>query len=102
MLTSEDIKNIIGRKVKQLRTQRGLTQEKLAEYIGLQPQTIAKIETGKRFISADVLSKLCNFFDVVPCVFFTMPETKFNSQDLDYISQINSNIKEIFKILSEK
>ena len=102
MLFSEDIKNIIGLKVKQLRTKRGLTQEKLAEYIGLQPQTIAKIETGKRFISSDALSKLCNFFDVAPYVFFTTPETKFTSQDLDYISQINSNIKEIFKILSKK
>ncbi len=101
MVLSEDIKNIIGLKVKQLRSKRGLTQEKLAEYIGLQPQTIAKIETGKRFISADVLSKLSNFFDVAPYVFFIAPETKYASKDLDYISQINSNIKEILKILSK-
>lgn len=101
MVYSDDIKNIIGLKVKQLRTKRGLTQEKLAECMGLQPQTIAKIETGKRFISADVLSKLCNFFDAAPYVFFIPPETKYTSKDLDYISQINSNIEKILKILSK-
>ena len=63
MYDDKHIRNILGSAIKNLHIEKGITQEKLAEFLGVQPQTIAKIETGKRFISSELLSKLCNFFN---------------------------------------
>lgn len=50
----EDIKKNLGKRLKYLRTKENITQEKLAENLGLQPQTITFLETGRVFISCEV------------------------------------------------
>ena len=62
MFTEKEIRQNVGNIVKQLRMQKGLTQEKLAEFIDVQPQTIRSIEKGRSFLSCKVLTKLSNFF----------------------------------------
>ena len=47
MFTEKEIRQNVGNIVKQLRMQKGLTQEKLAEFIDVQPQTIRSIEKGR-------------------------------------------------------
>ena len=39
-----------GKRIKALRRKHGLTQEQLAEQLGVAANTIARIETGKRYI----------------------------------------------------
>ncbi|MBQ7287904.1 MAG: helix-turn-helix transcriptional regulator [Candidatus Gastranaerophilales bacterium] len=102
MFNDSDIKNIFGLVVKELRLQKGLTQEKLAEFLGMQPQTIAKIETGKRFVSSEVLAKLCNFFNVEPYVFFVKKNQTFTPETLDHISQINCKLDKIYEVITKK
>lgn len=69
MYDSKNIKKIFGATVKELRTNKGITQEQLAEYLGLQPHSITKIETGRTFVSSEVLASLSNFFNVTPAFF---------------------------------
>ncbi len=89
MVNSEDIKINVGLSLKELRTNKGLTQEELAEEVGLQPNTIAKIEVGKIYITSKTLAKFCNFFQVSPTIFYT-PKVYLNIQEnLDYIQEIN-------------
>lgn len=89
MISSEEIKINVGLTIKELRNNAGITQEKLAEELGLQLNTIAKIETGKIYITSKTLSKLCNYFNVSPAIFF-MPKVQINVKDnLDYIAKIN-------------
>lgn len=61
MINSEQIKTNVGLALKALRIGKGLTQEELAERVDLQPNTIAKIETGKIYLTSKTLAILCNF-----------------------------------------
>ncbi len=107
MTDSNKIKIILGAAIKELRIQKGITQEQLAEYLDLQPHTIAILETGKSFVSSEVLAKFCNFFDVDPCVFFIKNIVNKSQEDLDYIKEIkkilpvfsSSKLREIYNIL---
>lgn len=57
----DDLKAIrvrIGRKVKQLRLLRGLSQEKLAELVGNQYKHIGQVERGEVNVGIDILAKI--------------------------------------------
>ncbi len=75
MNNGSDIRKIVGNALRDLRIQKELTQEKLAECLGVQTHTINRIENGKSFISSELLQDLCNYFNVAPAVFF-MPRVE--------------------------
>ena len=56
-----DIKELFGKKIKELRIKRGLSQEQLAESIGIAERNLSKIECGKNFIRAEKIEKLSHF-----------------------------------------
>ena len=51
-----------GNKLKQLRTQSGLTQQQLAEKIGVTKSVISYYELQERYPSPDILIRLANAF----------------------------------------
>lgn len=53
-----DLKKEFGKRVKQLREERGLTQPQLAELIGVQPITISNIEVGRYGSHFSTIEKL--------------------------------------------
>ena len=54
----------LGKKLKELRTERKLTQKEVSFSIGLTKNAIANYEADIREPSLDVLKKLCDFFEV--------------------------------------
>lgn len=55
-----DLKSKFGKRLKQIREERGLTQNQLAELVGVEPITISNIEVGRnaaRFTTIEKLSK---------------------------------------------
>lgn len=93
MLNSNNIKKNVGINLKKLRKAKNLTQENLAEILNMQTQSITFIETGRTFISSEVLANLCNYFDVEPSFFFKSRNIESSEQEI--------NIKkEITKLLS--
>lgn len=52
-----------GKRIKNLREKRGLTQEALADMIGMSQKTITAIEKGKRGASVDTLTSIAEIFD---------------------------------------
>lgn len=54
--------SIIGRKIKELRTEFGYTQQDVAEFLGVDQSLVSKYESGERAISIDALEKLGNLF----------------------------------------
>ncbi|HAP70338.1 MAG TPA: transcriptional regulator [Flavobacteriales bacterium] len=54
----ESLQQRLGIRVKQLRTEMGLSQERLAELANLDRTYIADIEAGKRNVSITVVEKL--------------------------------------------
>lgn len=53
-----------GERIRQLRIQRGYTQEKLAGVLNIDRSLLSHIEAGKRGCSVDLLIQLSDFFDV--------------------------------------
>jgi transcriptional regulator with XRE-family HTH domain len=57
------IQKVIGRNVKEIRTQLGLTQQVLAEKADISIPFLAQIESGTRNPSLDVIEKLASALD---------------------------------------
>ena len=56
--------NDLGKKIKDLREEKALTPEQLAEKIGFAKSTIWAYESGKKQITVSHLTRLADFFDV--------------------------------------
>ena len=63
----------IGRRIAEIRKNKGLSQARLAEIVGIAPGNIARIETGKYSTGIDLLSKIglglgvrLDFVDISP------------------------------------
>lgn len=105
---SNIIKKIFGANVKELRTQKGITQEQLAQYLELQPHSVTKIETGRSFVSCEVLARLSKFFNVTPSYFFNQRVKVLTKDDKNYINEIKKllpnfspqKLREIYNILT--
>ncbi len=107
MLDSKKIKARFGRNLRELRLQKNLTQEQLADEIKMQPQSIGQIEIGRAFISSEKLADLCNFFKLDPSIFFNNHINSLSEKDINYISEIkrllpllsSNKLKEIYEIV---
>ena len=90
----------IGKNIKTLREQTGFTQNALANYLGVDQNTLAKIEKNAQNITSDMLDKLSALFGVPTEAFndasiptnqmmFAHNPNSFTKDDLDAISAIN-------------
>ncbi len=66
MIGSNNIKKILGNNIRNLRKAKNLSQEKLAEIIGLERDSLSSIETGRAFTSSEVIANISNYFNVEP------------------------------------
>ena len=57
-------KNVFGKKLKQLRIEKGLSQQKLGEIFGFCNQTISFWENGSREPDLDTLIQIAHYFEV--------------------------------------
>ena len=55
---------LIGKKIKQMRRERDLTQEELAAHLGISFQSISKWERGDGYPDITMLPALANYFKV--------------------------------------
>lgn len=81
MNNNTDIKKLLGRRIKELRTKKGLTQEKLAELVGVGERNLSKIECGNNFVTSETLTNILNALDVEPTELFNFQHLK-NIEDL--------------------
>jgi transcriptional regulator with XRE-family HTH domain len=64
MNESENIKRILGKRLSELRKQKGLTQQELADIVGYSSfQSISNIEHGKQPIKKDMAKQFANVFN---------------------------------------
>lgn len=69
-MQKSDIRNKIGFRIKELRKQNGLTQDKFALMTGINRSYLADIEKGNRNFGFDTLVKIVNGFGVTFSEFF--------------------------------
>ena len=58
------LRNSIGRKIRSLRLEQGLSQEKFAELVEMSREHISCLERGKNTISIDSLYKIAQYFQI--------------------------------------
>jgi transcriptional regulator with XRE-family HTH domain len=77
-----------GDRIKELRTSNKMTQEELAEKLGLQKSAIAKYENGRvENIKRSTLEKMANIFNVSPAYIMGLSDIKdIDSMSLSSIS----------------
>ena len=97
------IKQSLGKKIKEKRIQQSLTQEQLAEKIGISPKSLSQIELGNNFVSADNLEQICAALNVQVKSLFDFEDE--NSKDkIDFVvkklKQNPSLLNKIYKIIS--
>ena len=56
--------NVFGRKLRELRLEKGLSQQKLGEELGFCNQTISFWESGSREPDLDTLLQIAHYFEV--------------------------------------
>ena len=97
MINESVIKKEFGLTISRLRQYKGLTQEKLAEYIHIQANSLAQIESGRNFVSAETLSKLCEYFGVAPAFFFMKNPQIMYDENKDFVKEIISILPTLSK-----
>ncbi len=79
-------KELLGLRVKEFRKQKKLTQEKLAEIIGVDNGYISKLEVGQNFPSITTLEKIADVLEVELYELFRYT----NSKSKDFKEEINT------------
>jgi len=99
-----DVRVLLAKNMKNFREILGISQMELAEKIGCSPTLIGKIETMKRFPSADTINRLINTLKIAPSDLFKdtsnseAVKTIINKQKNKNLlkSKINKTIDEFF------
>lgn len=67
---SMDVKAEYGKKVKEIRKKKGVSQESLADLAGLDRTYISDIENGKRNVSLETIFKIAEALNIPVVEFF--------------------------------
>lgn len=69
-MSDYDIRSKIGLRIKELRAERGVSQEEFASLIGMSRSYFGEVETGKRNVAAVNLEKIAKGLGVSLAEFF--------------------------------
>ncbi len=94
----DNIRKAIGQRIKELRKEKGLTQEELGNICGLSYKFISDVERGKQNASVDSITSIAKGLNVQLSALFDFqePQTKQNPYPDFYLSNIA-----LFKKLSQ-
>ena len=88
------VKEELGKKIKRMRINRGLTQEQLAEAVDITQRTLSGIEIGENFVTAETLDKLIKALN-------TTTEELFATNHLRNEKEIEEEIISNLRIISQ-
>ena len=102
----QDIYKDFGKRFKELREAKHLTQEQLAEHLGVEARQISRIETGKCFTTLDNLKKLSLLYNIELKDLFKFEHFKSKDELVNSITLLLNSADEqtcrtVFKITKE-
>ena len=92
------IKQLLGKKIKRKRQQRGLTQEQLSERADISLRALGGIERGINFLTAETLDKIMDVLNITPSELFSVEHLK----DVDLLAEELINKIFLLKNFPEK
>lgn len=60
----KNLKEQFGARIKEIREERGISQENLAEIVGMESRHISRIETGKSFTTIENIQKIAQALNI--------------------------------------
>lgn len=93
-----DFKKLLGKKIQFFRKSKKLTQEQLAEMIGIETPSLSYLETGKYAPSIDTLQKLSEVLGVKPWEFYYFNDLTEDEMKKELIKALDDNQK-LLKIM---
>jgi transcriptional regulator with XRE-family HTH domain len=72
---------ILGKNIQKFRKKKKLSQNELAELLGISREHLAKIETAKRFISLKLLFRLADILEVKEKVLFDFEFAYYSEEE---------------------
>jgi transcriptional regulator with XRE-family HTH domain len=91
-----DILELVGNRIREIRLERGLTQEEVGEAVGVSYSYIGRIERGQKNISLQTLSKIAHALNVSESDLFAYTG-KFSFETKNELE-----IKEILSVLARQ
>ena len=84
-----DVKKIFGNNLHIYRKKQGISQEKLSETLDISTKHLSDLETGKSFVSAELLENISQVLHISPsALFFTLDEMSVDESDWSKIEEI--------------
>ena len=93
-----NIKKQLGKRIKELRQNKGYSQEQFAEKLGIASRTLCGIEIGKNFLKSDTLEKILDVLDITPQELFMVNYLQPQEFLIDDIVRTVQSIKDREKI----
>src|SRR5574344_2726096 len=84
-----NIKKMMGKRIQELRKSQGLTQEKLAEMIDIEPASLSNIENGKYYPTAENLNKILDGLKTTPNELFAFSHL---AEQTELIAEMNKQM----------
>lgn len=91
----ENLKSVLALNVSKLRKKNSLTQEELAEKIGISDQTIGKIERKECWAYDTTIQKIAEYFKIPPYALLKPGSDNLNQQEVVRF------LNDFFKFLSD-
>ncbi len=92
----------IGKRLKKLRVEKGITQQELADIVGCSKVSISRYESGLREFGIEDIDKLCNYFNVDADYLLCLTNTKISQRDCDSSSDPHVDTSSLDKLTDIK
>jgi len=74
---------VINNRIKQLRKEKGISQQELADYLGIERTSLSKIENMRYNPSARIMQKTCEFFNLsIGDIFFSFTVSQGDTKEV--------------------
>ena len=94
-----EIKKLLGKRIRDLRKAKGITQEQMAEYLGIGPANISYIENGKFAPSMENFEKIARILKVEPFELYKFSNYKNIEEIREELFSIIVNNEQITRLL---
>ena len=94
----ENTKKLLGTRIKEIRKAKGLTQEQLAESIGIEIPSLSNIENGKNYPNSETITKIAKGLGIEIFELYIFEHLKEPDEKV-MLNEIVECLKNDFKLL---
>lgn len=83
-------------RIKELRLERNLSQEQLAQKIGITQQMQSKIETNQKILDSELINSYCDFFNVSSDYLLRRSDYRYTKEESIMVKDLVTKNYELF------